>query len=40
LCSVMAKDASCTREIEPSIAKAKAAFNKKKILTPADWTEI
>jgi hypothetical protein len=38
LCSVITNDARCTRDIKSRIAIAKAAFNKKKILSPTNWT--
>jgi hypothetical protein len=31
-------DARCTREMKYRIAMAKAAFNKKKLFSPANWT--
>jgi len=30
----------CTREVKYRIAMTKAAFNKKKIFSPANWTSI
>jgi hypothetical protein len=38
LCSMITNDARCTRGIKYRIAMAKAAFNKKKIFSPANWT--
>jgi hypothetical protein len=37
---MITSDARCTREIKSRIAMAKAAFNKKKIFSPANWTYI
>jgi len=34
----MINDARCTREIKYRIVKSKAAFNKKTLSTPANWT--
>ena len=36
--SMLTDDGRCTCEIKSTIAMAKAAFNKKKILLPANWT--
>ena len=36
--SMLTNDGRCTREIKSRIAMAKAAFDKKKILLPANWT--
>jgi hypothetical protein len=36
--SMITNDARCAREIKSRIAMAKAAFNKKKNLSPANWT--
>ena len=36
--SMLTEDGRCTCEIKSSIAMAKAAFNKKKNLLPANWT--
>ena len=36
--SMLTDDGRCTCEIKSSIAMAKAAFNKKKNLFPANWT--
>ena len=35
---MLTDDGRCTCEIKSTIAMAKAAFNKKKILLPANWT--
>jgi hypothetical protein len=32
LCSVIINDATCAREVKSRLAKAKSAFNKKKVL--------
>jgi hypothetical protein len=34
----MINNARCTREIKSRIVMAKAAFNKKETLSPANWT--
>jgi hypothetical protein len=31
-------DANCTCKMKSRIAMAKAAFNRKKVFSPADWT--
>ena len=36
--SMLTDDGRCTCEIKSGIAMAKAAFNKKKNLLPANWT--
>jgi hypothetical protein len=36
--SMLTDDGRCTCEIKSRIAMAKAAFNKKKNLLPANWT--
>jgi alkyl hydroperoxide reductase subunit AhpC len=36
--SMITNDARFTREIKSTIVMAKAAFNKKKIFSPANWT--
>ena len=36
--SMLTNDGRCTCEIKSRIAMAKAAFNKKKTLLPANWT--
>jgi hypothetical protein len=36
--SMTTNDARCTRAIKSRIAMAKATFNKKKNLSPANWT--
>jgi hypothetical protein len=36
--SILTNDGRCTREIKSRIAMAKATFNKKKSLLPANWT--
>ena len=36
--SMLTNDGRCTCEIKSRIAMAKAAFDKKKILLPANWT--
>jgi hypothetical protein len=38
--SMITNDARCTREIKSRIALAKAAFNKRRIFSPANWTSI
>jgi hypothetical protein len=38
--SVVASDEKCTREIKSMVVRAKAEFNKKKTLLPANWTSI
>jgi hypothetical protein len=35
--SMITNDARCTREIKSRIAMAKATFNKKTTLSPANW---
>jgi hypothetical protein len=35
---MITNDARCTCEIKSRIAMAKAAFKKKKVLSPAIWT--
>ena len=36
--SIITNDGKCTCEIKSRIAMAKAVFNKKKTLLPANWT--
>ena len=36
--SMLTEDGMCTCEIKSKVAMAKAAFNKKKNLLPANWT--
>jgi hypothetical protein len=38
LCSMITKVARCTREIKARIAMAKAAFGRRRIFSPANWT--
>jgi len=38
--SVITSDAICIHEVKSSNAMAKAAFNKMKTISPADWTPI
>jgi hypothetical protein len=38
--STITNDARCTSEIQSRIALAKAAFNSKKTLSAANWTQI
>jgi hypothetical protein len=35
---MITKDAKCSREIKSRISVAKAAFDKKKSVSPVNWT--
>ena len=38
--SMISVDARCAREIKSRIGMAKAAFNRRMLLSPAKWTYI